>query len=384
VGAIPLFTRRRFGEIGTGHPGEAMAKQEAPNFGIEEEFLLGDAETGEIREDGEAVFRRAREIVGEGVDHELRAAMVETGTAVCRDIGSALRDVQAHRRAAVTAAGETGARVLATGSHPTARAAQVGFGDEHRYQRMASRFGRLADEALVCGCHVHVQVPSRDIGVDVIDRIRVWLAPIAALAANSPLWQGQDTDYDSWRMQVWSRFPTAGPTSSFDGLDNYEARADALIASGAALDRAMLYYDARLSEKYPTVEVRVADVCLEAADAVCIAALVRALVVQAIGSLDRPAPDAPVELLRAAAFMASRWGVRAELVDPQDWRAKPAAVVLNQLLAHVRTALEATGDESFAAAHVARLLAGETGAARQRRAWRAGGPEPVLDLVGLA
>ena len=93
--------------------------------------------------------------------------MVETGTAVCHDSGSALSDLQAHRRAATNAAAEVGARVLATASHPTADAAQVDFGNERRYQRIGARFGLLAGEALVCGCHVYVQVPSRDLGVAV-------------------------------------------------------------------------------------------------------------------------------------------------------------------------------------------------------------------------
>jgi carboxylate-amine ligase len=358
-----------------------MAEQEHPTFGIEEEFLLADIETGQIREDGEAVFTRALELAGEGVDHELRTAMVETGTAVCRDAGAALRDLQAHRRAAMQAAVEVGAWVLATASHPTAHPAQVDYGDERRYQRIGATFGRLAHDALVCGCHVHVQVPSRDIGVAVIDRIRCWLAAVSALSVNSPYWRGDDTGYDSWRMQVWSRWPTAGPTSAFHDLSTYETRSDALVASGAAIDRAMLYYDARLSENYPTVEVRVADVCLDAADAVLIGVLVRALVITATGNLDQPAPDIPVELLRAAAFQASRGGLHGDLVDPGDWRAKPARRVLDSLLEHARDALEDTGDYDLVVDGLARLRADGSGASRQRHAWKAGGFDAVLDLV---
>jgi glutamate---cysteine ligase / carboxylate-amine ligase len=354
-----------------------------PTFGVEEEFFLADADTGAIREDSTAIQEHAKQLLDEDVATELRTAQVETGTAVCENTDAVRRELRRHRSLTAAAAADSGARVLATGSHPTARASTVGFVADDRYQRMADRFGRLADEALVCGCHVHVQVPSREVGVAVIDRIGRWLAPLTALSANSPLWQGADTGYDSWRCQVWSRWPTAGPTSRFGDLASYDARADALIESGAAVDRGMLYYDARLSEQFPTVEVRVADVCRDIDDAVLIAALVRALVVTAIRRIDEPADTSPLELRRAAAFAASRSGLRGKLLDPVDGSPRLAAAVIDRLLDHVTDALENLGDVELARDGVARLLRDGTAAARQRAAWHSGGAGAVLDLVAV-
>jgi carboxylate-amine ligase len=348
------------------------------SFGIEEEFLLCSEETGELREDAEDVLARARERIDDGVDHELRAAMLETGTAVCVDANAALRELRAHRDATVEAAAEVGARVLATGSHPWARPTEVDYTDERRYRQLADRFGPVADQALVCGCHVHVEVPSRDQGVAVIDRARPWLAPLLALSANSPLWRGQDTGYASWRTQVWTRWPTAGPTGTFGSLDRYERQADALIASGAAIDRAALYYDMRLSEQWPTVEVRVADVCLDIEDAVVLGVLVRGLVTTSLREIESPPPDTSVELLRAATFMASRWGLGDKMVDSSDWHARPSATVLHRLLEHVRDALDDTGDVDLVTDGVERLLRGADGASRQRQAFERGGPEAVI------
>jgi carboxylate-amine ligase len=355
-----------------------------PTFGVEEEFLLADAATGAIREDSTDIRRRARELIDPRIESELRTAQVETGTAVSLDADSVRRDLLAHRTATAAAASEAGARVLATGSHPTARSTAVGFSDTKRYQRMAEQFGRIADEALVSGCHVHVGVPSRDIGVAVLDRIGQWLAPLVALSANSPFWQGGDTGYDSWRRQVWSRWPTAGPTSPFGSLSAYDERAESLIAAGAAVDRGMLYYDARLSESFPTVEVRVADVCLDADDAVLIAVLVRGLVVTAIRRIDEPASDQPPELLRAAGFAASRWGLSKQLVDPIDGRPRAAAKVIDRLVDHVHDALDDLGDIDLARAGADRVLRDGTAATRQRAAWRTGGEAAVLDLVSIA
>lgn len=351
-----------------------------PTFGIEEEFLVCDADTGELRGDAESVLDRARAEVGDDVDHELRTAMIETGTAVCSDANGAAQQLASRRQAVTVAAARVGARILATGSHPWAAPGEIDYVDERRYRRTARRFGPIADESLVCGCHVHVAVPDRHIGVHVLDRIRPWLAPLVALSANSPMWRGADTGYDSWRAQVWARFPTAGPTSLFHTLQRYDKQADALVVSGAAVDRAGLYYDARLSEQWPTVEIRVADVCLDVADAVLIGVLARALVVTAQRA-ETPPPDVSVELLRASTFMASRWGLSGELVDPVDWRARPAPVVLKNCVDHIAEALEESRERSLVDDGIERLLRVGNGATRQRSATERGGVDAVIDLL---
>ena len=354
-----------------------------PTLGIEEEFLLVDARTGQVRQDSEELLARAGRRVQDGLEHELRTGMVETGSAVCQDLDQAHGEVQHRRSGLAAAAAEVGARLLATGSHPDAAPEQVGYSPTARYHRMARAFGPLADESLVCGCHVHVSVPDREAGVLVLDHVRPWLPVLVAVAANSPLWRGQDTGYDSWRTQVWSRWPTAGPTSVFGDLATYEARADQLVASGAALDRGMLYYAARLSEQWPTVEVRVADVFLDADSAVLMGGLVRALVMTA-GATSGPPPEVPVELLRAATFAASRSGLRAALLDPVEGDLRPAAEVLDRLLAHVRDALAEAGDTDRVVEGLTRVRRQGTGADRQRAAWQAGGRDAVLELAAVS
>ena len=143
---------------------------------------------------------------------------------------------------------------------------------------MARAFGITAEEQLTCGCHVHVGISSADEAVAVLDRIRPWLAVLLALSANSPFWQGRDTSYASFRYQAWGRWPTAGPTEVFLTVEAYRQTVRQMVGTGTLLDSGMVYFDARLSEHYPTLEVRIADVCLHADDAVLIAALCRARV----------------------------------------------------------------------------------------------------------
>ena len=133
-----------------------------------------------------------------------------------------------------------------------------------RYQWMEEQFGLTTQEQLTCGCHVHVSVASDDEGVAVVDRIQPWLPVLTALSGNSPYWQGNDTLYSSYRSRVWGRWPMSGPTAVFGSAERYHAQVDDMVTSGVVRDRGMIYFDARLSHRYPTVEIRVADVCLEA------------------------------------------------------------------------------------------------------------------------
>jgi glutamate---cysteine ligase / carboxylate-amine ligase len=218
--------------------------------------------------------------------------------------------------------------------------------------------------------------------VAVLDRVRPWLAPLLAVSANSPLWRGVDTGYASWREQEWKRWPTSGPTGLFGSLSAYRELVRALVASGSALDERMLYFDARLSATWPTVEIRVADVCLDVEDAVLVAALARALVTTALRDAQAPAPAVPVEVLRSASWVASRHGTNGPLVDPVELRARPAQQVLARLGAHVREALEDAGDAALVREGLERVLC-RGGAAVQRAALARGGASAALDAVTL-
>src|SRR3712207_2317082 len=165
---------------------------------------------------------------------------------------------------------------------------------------MLDTFGLTAREMLTCGCHVHVSVADDEEGVAVLNRIRVWLPVLTALTANSPFWQGEDTGYASYRSQVWLRWPSAGPNEPFTDAAAYHRLVEELLATGTVLDAGMVYFAARLSAKWPTVEVRTADVALRVEDAVTLAGLVRGLVETAAREArdGRPVPAVRTEVLR--------------------------------------------------------------------------------------
>jgi glutamate---cysteine ligase / carboxylate-amine ligase len=225
---------------------------------------------------------------------------------------------------------------------------------------------------LTCGCHVHVGVEDDEEGVAVLNRIRVWLPLLTALTANSPFWQGTDTGYASYRSRAWQRWPSAGPNEVFPDAAAYHRLVDDVLATGTVLDTGMLYFDARLSEKWPTVEVRTADVALRVEDAVTLAGVVRGLVETAARQAQDgvPPPAVRTEVLRVAAWRAGRSGLSGDLVDPRTGRPAPAPVVIGALLDHLRPALADAGDEQRVTDGLAALLRRGTGSDLQRQVHR--------------
>ncbi len=390
-----------------------MAGMTARTLGVEEEFLLVDAATlrptaaapeviadasrrtgpagtvampphADLAALGQAALLEDGALLGGGVEPELTLEQVETVTPVLRDLGDLRASLVGLRRRVGAAAGAHGAVLVASGTSPfPARAHHT---PDPRYQAMTSAFGITAREQLPCGCHVHVAVESADEAVGAIDRMTPWLPVLVAIAGNSPFWRGADTDYASYRTQVWGRWPSAGSGAPFGSVEAYRECVDAMLASGTILDEAMVYFDVRLSHRYPTVEVRVADVALEVDDAVLLAALARALVDTAARQWRDGVPPLPVrpEVARLATWRASRSGLSGVLVDVAGRRPVPARLLVARLVRHVRDSLEEAGDLALVEELVTRLLARGTGAARQREAFRRGGRlEDVVRMLAL-
>ncbi|MEW2412794.1 glutamate--cysteine ligase [Streptomyces sp. NPDC046866] len=353
--------------------------------GVEEEYVLLDPHTHLPVALSEEVRAKAglATCVDEGeVQHELLQAQVEVATPVCTDLEQVGGHLLRLRHAVGTAAEENGCRVAMTATAPLRDGTPVPITQNARYLKMREEAGRLVDEQLICGMHVHVAVPDRETAVAVMNRLRVWLPTLLAMSANSPLWDGRDTGFASWRTIVFGRWPVSGPPPYFHTLTDYENRIGMLLETGLIADRGQLYWQVRLSDRYPTLEVRCLDVQLEADDAVLLAGIVRALVTTAIA--EEQAGAAPVgcppELLQAAVWHAARHGLGSTLMDPQG-RRRSAGDVLCMLVQHITPALEDSGDLREVSALLHRLLQQGTPADRQRRALAEGGITALTDLI---
>ncbi|MDQ3569112.1 MAG: carboxylate-amine ligase [Actinomycetota bacterium] len=363
-----------------------MAFEATDDFtiGMEEEFFLVDADTGALRPRSDPVMARAREAVGDRADHELQLSQVETLTPVCPTLAELRHHLSRLRRELGSAAEAEGGRLAALGTHPFSHWEEDRITPKPAYLGLERDYQQVAREQLVCGSHVHVGVSDAEAAVHMMNRMRPWLWPLLALSANSPFWLGRDTGYASFRTQAWTRWPMAGIPGHFASRAEYDDVVETLLVTGAIDDPARIYWDVRLSARFPTVELRVTDVCPTVDEAVMVAGLCRALAITCHQHALRgdPAARPRHELLRAAKWRAARYGLGADLIDVVGRRAVPASELVQALLALVRPALEDQGDWDEVSGLVAQTLHGGNGAARQREVFvRSGRLEDVVELV---
>jgi carboxylate-amine ligase len=360
-------------------------KSEVYTLGVEEEYQIIDPETRGLSPRGECVLRRARQTLGEDeVVPELHASQIEVLTPVCRTPSEVRAELLRLRRAVIEAAAKEGCQIAAASTHPFSHWQEQPIYPRERYLRIMEREEQLAEEQVVFGFHVHVGIEDREAAVQVMNRMRVWLAPLLALSANSPFWLGEDTGYASYRTQIWGRLPTSGPPGLFSSLAEHDALVRALVATGGAKEPTQVYWDLRLPEKLETLEIRVADVCSRVDEAVMLAGLSRALVrtCHERDEREEPYPRAHPELLRAAHWVASRHGLDADLVDVEAQRTVPAREIIEKLLTFVRPALEEHGDWEEISALVGETLERGNGARRQRRTYKQTDRlEDVVDML---
>ncbi len=347
-------------------------------FGVEEEFLIVDPDSGvplplagellRLHDPGDQDLP--------ALSAELQQEQLEMITHPNSSLDALAAEIRAGRTYADSLARMAGARIAALATSPLAVTPQATR--TARYDVLQEKFALTAREQLTCGYHVHVSVDSDEEGVAVLDRIRPWLPTLTALSSNSPFWNGTDSGYASFRTQAWNRWSSSGPTEVFGSARAYHALVSDLAGTGAVSNPD---FDARLSVNHPTVEVRVADVCLDSKDAVLVAAMVRALVDTAARDWESGLqPDrVPAAILRQGAWRASRYGVHAALLHPMTHRPDSAGTVVAAFLNHVRDALDEAGDTCYVAESLARIATQGTGATRQRQALLRG--DSLADVV---
>ncbi|WP_186319037.1 glutamate--cysteine ligase [Streptomyces sp. SAJ15] len=338
--------------------------------GVEEEFLLVDARTGQIAGIADRVLARLADGSGafqlEGTRHQMELATPVTHTL------AELRDqLLALRRRLAKAADELGCRLVAGAGPVLPMPGPPLLTDDPRRHRQADQYGALMHTIVHCGCHVHIGTLDPDTAIKVGNHIRPWLPTLLAVSANSPFWNGHDTRHASWRAISWTIWPASGMPPVFASAAQYRQTVHRMIRTGAALDKKMAYWDLRPSSHWPTLELRAADISPSLDGTLLQAALSRALVARALRAVreERPLPRIPDEQLRMARWRAARDGFEGRGVDPMTGTLRPAASLAASLIEELAPDLEAAGDLPCVDRAMTALRRHGSGAHRQRLAF---------------
>jgi carboxylate-amine ligase len=325
-----------------------MARTE-PSFtvGIEEEYLLVDRESRDVVSDPpQEIFAQCQAIAGDKVvNSELLRSQIEVDTRVCETIAEARQDLARLRRLTRQVADGYDLAPIAASTHPFAEWHIQRQTHKARYDLLFRDMQSLARRLLICGMHVHVGIEDDDLRVDLMNQFTHFLPLLLALSTSSPFWQGEDTGLKSYRLTVFDNFPRSGLPERFRNFEDYEHHVDILRRAGVMEDATFIWWDLRVSARYPTLETRVADMCTRLDDSASIAALTQSILhyLYRLRCDHKRWPVYSRFLIDQNRWRAMRYGYDEGLVDFATAEVIPIENLLEDILELVRADADALG-----------------------------------------
>lgn len=249
---------------------------EAPAFsiGIEEEYLLIDPDTRDIESDPpEALMQACEKALKGRFSPEFLRCQLEVGTPVCTSLAEARKELSLLRCTIAEIAKDYGLTPLAVSTHPFAMWTHQHHTDEKRYNALADDMQVVAHRLLICGMHVHVGISDDPMRIDLMTQLTYFLPHLLALSTSSPFWQGRQSGLKSYRLSVFDELPRTGLPEGFTSISEYQRTIDTLINAGLIEDASKIWWDLRPSARFPTLEMRITDVCSLIDDTMSVAAL---------------------------------------------------------------------------------------------------------------
>ena len=259
-----------------------MLRKQDFTIGIEEEYLLVDPGSRDLAADPpEAILAECQNAITQevgSVSPEFLRAQLEVGTAVCRSLAECRTKLSALRGVAARAAQSHGLRIIAASTHPFAAWTEQRHTDKDRYNLLARDMQGVAQRLLICGMHVHLGMPDDETRNDLMNQLGYFLPHLLALSTSSPFWRGIDTGLKSYRLSVFDELPRTGLPEKFDSFGEYQRHVAVLVRAGLIEDATKIWWDIRPSARFPTLELRITDICTRLEDGLTIAALYACIV----------------------------------------------------------------------------------------------------------
>lgn len=341
-------------------------------IGIEEEHLLVERGSGLLAvEPPPALLEECESLAGGQINPEFLKCQIEIATKVCRDMGEARGELVRLRSAIADVAAKHTLAPIAASTHPFAKWSEQKHTDRERYDRLAKDLAGVARRLIICGLHVHVGIRDEDLRIDLMNQVSYFLPHLLALSTSSPFWQGEESGLQSYRLSVFDSLPRTGLPERLETWGEYQRLVNRLMQAGLIEDATKLWWDIRPSARYPTLELRITDVCTRLDDGISVAALYRCLLA-ALLRLKQKNQRWRIyanTLIDENRWLAQRYGVEGRLVDFGKGQAVPYGALLEELLELVHE--EAVQFGCLAEVSRARgILARGTSAQRQLHVYR--------------
>jgi len=319
-----------------------------PSFtiGIEEEYLLVDKQTRDVASDPpEALFKDCQKRIEGLVAHEFLKAQIEVNTKVAATIPEARANLAELRSIVTEVADEYGLAPIAAGTHPFSHWQDQVHTDRERYNVIAFDLQTVVRRLMTCGMHVHVGIDNDELRLDLMNQVTYFLPHMLAFSTSSPFWQGEDTGLKSYRLSVFNELPRTGLPNAFDSWPEYQRHVDALIRAGLIEDATKLWWDIRPSHRFPTLEMRITDVCTRIDDGVAVAALFVCLLrmLYRLKTNNQRWRQYASMLIAENRWRAQRYGLDEGLVDFGRGEIMPCAGLLEEIIDLVREDAAALG-----------------------------------------
>jgi glutamate---cysteine ligase / carboxylate-amine ligase len=352
-------------------------------LGIEEEFQIIDPETRELRSHIQEIIAGGKMILKERVKPEMHQSVVELGTEVCSDVASARRQVIELRSELAAIAAQGGLKTASAGTHPFSHWMDQLITADERYATIVKDMQQIARANLIFGLHVHVGIPDREEGIDIMNQARYFLPHLYALSVNSPFWLGQNTGLKAYRQMIFERFPRTGIPDAFESLSEYEDYLKLLVATNCIDDAKKIWWDIRLHPFFDTIEFRICDAQSRVEDTIALAALMQAIVVklQKLRRKNVTFRSYPRRLLEENRWRASRYGIDGKLIDFGRKCEMDERDLLHEMLEFIEPEVDELGSRTEIA-HIERIIREGTGADRQLMVWeRTQDMKAVVDQI---
>ena len=302
-------------------------------LGIEEEYQIVDPQTRELKSYITQILGDESIILGE-VKPELHQSMVEVGSRVCRTPAEVKAELIRLRGLVQGLAQRQGLSIAAAGTHPISSWMTQEITPLERYMGVKADLADLAQRLLIFGTHIHVGIEDKEFLIDVQNVVRYLLPHVLCLSTSSPFWMGRNTGLKSYRSVVFRNFPRTGVPPVLRDHAEFEDLVETLVKTGSIPNGSKIWWDVRPHHAFPTLEFRVCDVCTRIDEAVCIAAILQAIVMKMwkLRKDNLTFRVYPLTMIEENKWRAVRYGLDGKLIDFGKEQELPARDLIREVI----------------------------------------------------